>query len=90
MRLVATPDGSIDRRDRAIWLTLPFDAGWPLGLTVAACRTVTLLAESRSASVVAESRSTAVGAEARSLTVSADVRTLTAGAETRSVGVACG
>lgn len=25
MRLVAAPDGTVDRIDRALWLTLPFD-----------------------------------------------------------------
>lgn len=28
MRLVAAPDGTVDRYDRAIWLSLPFDVSW--------------------------------------------------------------
>ncbi len=28
MRLVAVPDGVIDRRDRAVWMTIPFDSAW--------------------------------------------------------------
>lgn len=28
MRLVAAPDATVNRYDRAIWLTMPFDLAW--------------------------------------------------------------
>lgn len=28
MRLVAAPDGLVDSKDRALWLTMPFDVKW--------------------------------------------------------------
>jgi hypothetical protein len=40
MRLVAAPDGAVDRYDRAIWLTLPFDLLWT-SIDYRACLTLT-------------------------------------------------
>jgi hypothetical protein len=49
MKLVATPDNTVDRHDRAIWLTIPFDLAWLVATPVAtpACRTYTPPAEDR-------------------------------------------
>lgn len=50
MRIVAAPDGRVDRTDRALWLTRGFDIGWaPAGLpgTIDPARAVVVAAPGR-------------------------------------------
>jgi len=58
MRLVLAPDSTVNRYDRAIWLSIPFDLAW-LNLysaTTPTCRTHTPTLENRTHTPSAESR----------------------------------
>ena len=88
MRLIATPDGTVNRIDRALWLSLPFDLVWVVVITPD-CRILRVVLESRSWDAGGETRSLVVAAESRILTVT-ESRTSTPAAEDRTYEVHCG
>ena len=89
MRLIAAPDGTVTRIDRALWLTIPFDRVWYI-IVVPDCRTYDVPAEDRTFAVPAEDRTFAMVAEDRTYEVPAEDRTFAVPAEDRTFEVMCG
>lgn len=68
MRLVATPDGSVDRFDRALWLTLPFDITW-FAIVTPTCRIFVPALENRLLTLAADDRVLVIMVEDRTYEV---------------------
>ena len=89
MRIIATPDGTINRYDRALWQTPPFDLLLWI-IIVPDCRLYSVPFEDRTYAVPLEDRAFAVQLEDRTYAVSVEDRTYAVPLEDRTYEVKCG
>jgi hypothetical protein len=89
VKLTGAPDGTVDRLDRALWLTLPFDIAWYI-ISVPACRVYAVSADDRLFVMPADDRTCEVGAEDRLFAVAFEDRAYEVPAEDRTFEVMCG
>ena len=88
MRLVATPNNSVNSVDRALWLTMPFDKS-AKEATAPSCRIYVVGHDDRVFDVPTESRAINIPCDDRTYNVQYENRTVEIGHDDRTYKVTC-
>ena len=88
MRLIATPNNSVNSVDRALWLTIPFDKSAKVA-TTPSCRIYVVGYDDRTFDVPTESRTINIPCDNRTYNVQYENRTVEIGYDNRTHKVTC-